>query len=118
MIAGTLSRRRRTVPWVLLAVCLGLCLSWQPGGLVGLMVERQCVERVEEGPRPVDETPASPLAHDAGRGREPRPPAPRSLEDALASEGERPVRRWHRERVLAAPAAGVSRLIMIGVSRI
>lgn len=106
------------MPWVLLAVCLGLCLSWQSGGLVGLMVERQCVERVEEGPRPVDETPASPLAHDAGRGREPRPPAPQSLEDALASEGERPVRRWHRERVLAAPAAGVSRLIMIGVSRI
>ncbi|MER7208406.1 hypothetical protein [Streptosporangium sp. NPDC000239] len=122
MIAGSCSgapsRRRWTVPWVLLAVCLGLCLGWQPGGLVGLVAERQCVERVEEAPHPVDETPVSPLAHDAGRGRESHLPAPRPAGDARAPQGRGPERSGNREDLPAALPTGAGRLIMIGVSRI
>ncbi|MFF4413965.1 hypothetical protein ACFYY8_15640 [Streptosporangium sp. NPDC001559] len=122
MIAGSYSgapsRRRWTMPWVLLAVCLGLCLGWQPGGLAGLVAERQCVERVEEAPHPVDDAPVSPLAHDTGRGREPRLPAPRPAGDARTPQGRGPEWSGNREDLPAALSAGARRLIMIGVSRI
>ncbi|MEV8632489.1 hypothetical protein AB0395_12605 [Streptosporangium sp. NPDC051023] len=125
MIAGSrgraLSRRRRTAPWIVLLVCLGLCLGWQSGDL-GLAAERQCVERVAGDSHPVDETPAVPLSHDTVCRRDPRAragvPVPPCADVADAPEEGRAGRKWADEVFPVAPPAGARRLILLGVSRI
>ncbi|GHH64523.1 hypothetical protein GCM10017673_07330 [Streptosporangium violaceochromogenes] len=117
--SGALSRRRGPAPWIVILLCVGLCLGWHPGGL-GLPAERPCAEAVTSDPYPLDERPAVPLSHVAAGRRDTRAPAvtpPRvvSADPVLAG---RPVPGRCAGGFPVAPPAGAHRLILLGVSRI